>query len=86
MPSLVATLATACAIYAAGAHVLIENGHEEVLDRVTVQQLQQSNACKLGGGRANGMGLGFGSSRRKTKGLFKTGMYGFPTLASLLGS
>lgn len=67
------TLVTVCAIYAVGAHVLIGGDYEAVVDRATAQQLQAYNACKLAGSRAGGMGLGFGSSRRKTKGSSKLG-------------
>jgi hypothetical protein len=75
LQGLVATLATAFAIYTARAHVLIENDYgTDVIDRTTAKRLQQSNPCKLVGSRV-GMGLGFGNSNRKTKGLFKTGMY-----------
>ena len=73
---LLAALATACAVYATAAHVVIENDYEEVVDRAAAQKLQQPNECKLvGRGRSVHLGLGLGTSRRKTKGIFKTGMY-----------
>ena len=68
----VAALVILCTIYAAAAHVVIENDYE-VVNGATAQKLQQSNACRLGGGRAGGMGLGFGTPRRKTKRLSKPG-------------
>jgi hypothetical protein len=57
---LVAVLATACTIYAAAAHVVIENDYEVVND-ATAQKRQQSNAYKLGGGKAGGMWFRFGT-------------------------
>jgi len=55
---LIAVLATACTIYAAAAHVVIENDYEVVND-ATAQKLQQSNACKLEEDRAGGMWFRF---------------------------